>query len=133
MLSLEIITPEETLVKEEVDVVEAQGAYGEFGILPGHTQFLTTIKVGEVRYTKDDKIYYLSTGGGFAEVVDDKVVFLLDVAEPAETINVDRAQKARERAEHALRTLTYDDVDYRMYELALLKAISRISVAKHLG
>ena len=55
MLSFEIITPEKTLVKEEVEMVEAKGAIGEFGILPGHTQFLTTLQIGEIRYMKEGK------------------------------------------------------------------------------
>ena len=83
MLNLEIITPEQTVVKEEVDMVEAKGANGEFGILPGHTQFLTTLDIGEIRYMKDGVTTYLSASNGFAEVVEDKVVMLLDTAEPA--------------------------------------------------
>ena len=81
MLNLEIITPEQTVVKEEVDMVEAKGANGEFGILPGHTQFLTTLEIGEIRYMKDGVTTYLSASNGFAEVVEDKVVMLLDTAE----------------------------------------------------
>jgi F-type H+-transporting ATPase subunit epsilon len=134
MLSLEVITPEKTLVKEEVDMVEARGAYGEFGILPGHTQFLTNLEIGEIRYMKAGVTTHLSVGGGFAEVVEDKVVFLLDVAEFAVDIDVERARKAMERAESVLKTLSTDDNEYRIQEMALLRAIARISVAsKHLG
>jgi F-type H+-transporting ATPase subunit epsilon len=120
MLNLEIITPEQTVVKEEVDMVEAKGAYGEFGILPGHTQFLTTLEIGEIRYIKDGATTFLSASGGFAEVVEDKVVMLLDTAELAEDIDVERAKRAMERAESA---------QYLMYEMALFRAIARISVA----
>ena len=134
MLSLEVITPEKTLVKEEVDMVEAKGAYGEFGILPGHTQFLTTLEIGEIRYMKAGATVHLSVGGGFAEVVEDKVVLLLDVAEIAVDIDVERARKAMERAEAVLKTLSTEDNEYRIQEMALLRAIARISVAsKHLG
>ncbi len=73
MLNLEIITPEKTVVKDEVDVVEATGAEGEFGIMPGHTQFLTVLKIGEIRYKKGSETVYLASSGGFAEVVEDKV------------------------------------------------------------
>ncbi len=129
MLNLAIITPEKTLIDESVDMVEAKGAYGEFGVLPGHTQFLTTLDIGEVRYMKGDKTMHLSTSGGFAEVVEDKVVMLLDTAEFAEDIDIERAKRAREKAESALKTTISDDAEYRMYELALLRAIARISVA----
>jgi len=129
MLSLEIITPEKTVVKDEVDVVEATGAEGEFGIMPGHTQFLTTLKIGEIRYKKGNETVYLSSSGGFAEVVDDKVTLLVDTAERSHEIDVDRAKKAMERAEAELKSLSYDQNEYRMMEMALLRAIARIGVA----
>ena len=129
MLNLEIITPEQTVVKEEVDMVEAKGANGEFGILPGHTQFLTTLEIGEIRYMKDGVTTYLSASNGFAEVVEDKVVMLLDTAEPAEEIDIERAKRAMERAEAALKTISFDHAEYLMYEMALYRAIARISVA----
>jgi F-type H+-transporting ATPase subunit epsilon len=134
MLSLEIITPEKTLVKEEVDMVEARGVLGEFGILPGHTQFLTILDIVEVRYAKEGKTVYLSASSGFAEVTDDKVTMLLDTGELAEDIDVERAKRARERAESQLKTISYDHTEYLLYEMALYRAITRISVAsKKLG
>ena len=129
MLNLEIITPEKTVVKDEVDVVEATGAQGEFGLMPGHTQFLTALAIGEIRYIKNGVTTYLAASGGFAEVVDDKVTLLVDTAEAATEIDVERAKKAMERAEALLKTMTYDHTEYRMYELALLRAIARIGVA----
>ena len=129
MLSLEIITPEKTVVKDEVDVVEATGAEGEFGIMPGHTQFLTVLKVGEIRYRKGNETVYLASSGGFAEVVEDKVTLLLDTAERAQDIDVARAKKAMERAEELLKSLTYDQAEYKLMEMALLRAIARIVVA----
>jgi F-type H+-transporting ATPase subunit epsilon len=129
MLNLEIITPEQTVVKEEVDMVEAKGANGEFGILPGHTQFLTTLEIGEIRYMKGGVTTHLSASNGFAEVVEDKVVMLLDTAEPAEEIDIERAKRALERAEAALKTVSFDHAEYLMYEMALYRAVARISVA----
>lgn len=129
MLNLEIITPEQTVVKETVDMVEAKGANGEFGILPGHTQFLTTLEIGEIRYMKEGVTTYLSASGGFAEVVEDKVVMLLDTAEFAGDIDIERARKALERAESALKASSFDHTEYLIYEMALHRAIARISVA----
>jgi F-type H+-transporting ATPase subunit epsilon len=129
MLNLEIITPEKTVVKDEVDVVEATGAEGEFGIMPGHTQFLTVLKIGEIRYRKGNETIYLASSGGFAEVVEDKVTLLVDTAERSHEIDVDRAKKAMDRAESLLKTMTYDQAEYRMMEMALLRAIARIGVA----
>lgn len=129
MLNLEIITPRRLLVNEEVEMVEARGELGEFGILPGHIKFLTTIEIGEVRYTKDGKTRYLFTGGGFGEVVDDKVTLLLDTAEFAEEIDVERAQRTVKWAESALKDISFDSAEYLMLELALFRSIARISVA----
>ena len=129
MLTLEIISPEKTIVKDEVDVVEATGAEGEFGIMPGHTQFLTVLKIGEIRYKKGNETVYLASSGGFAEVVEDKVTLLVDTAERAQDIDVIRAKKAQERAEELLKTLTYDQAEYKLMEMALLRAIARIGVA----
>ena len=129
MLSLEIITPEKVLVKEQVDMVEGSGALGEFGILPGHTQFLTILEIGEVRYTKGGTTTSLSTSGGFGEVDNDKVTFLLDAGELAEDIDLARAQVAMEEAQERLKELTMDNAEYRRHELALLRAIARIKVA----
>lgn len=128
-LQLEIITPERVLVQQEVDMVEARGTYGEFGILPGHTQFLSTIEIGELRYSVDGQTTSLSTGGGIAEIVEDKALFLLDSSEFAEEIDVDRARRAMERAQTMIKTLTMDQKEYRLQEMALLRAIARISVA----
>ena len=129
VLNLEIITPERVLVREEVDSVEAQGALGEFGILPGHTQFLTTLSIGEVRYTIGNKTLSLAASGGFAEVAENKVTLLLDTAELADEIDVDRAKRAMERAEATLKSMTMDHSDFRRQELALYRAIARIGVA----
>lgn len=129
MLSLEIITPEKVLVKEDVDMVEANGTLGEFGILPGHTEFLTTLEIGEVRYTKDGKTTALATSGGVAEVVNDKITLLLDTGELADHIDVARAQVAMDEAQERLKQMTIEDAEYRKYELALLRAIARIKVA----
>jgi F-type H+-transporting ATPase subunit epsilon len=128
-LHLEIITPERVMVAEDVDMVEAQGALGEFGVLPGHIPFLTSIMPGEVRYMTEGKTRRLAASRGFAEVVSNKVTFLLETAEFAEEIDVERAKRAREKAESALKTISSDDKDFMLYELALKRAITRISTA----
>ena len=129
MLNLEIITPRRLLVNEEVEMVEARGELGEFGILPGHIKFLTTIEIGEIRYVKDGKTRHIFTGGGFGEVVDDKVTLLLDTAEFAEEIDVERAKETAKWAESSLKEISFDSAEYLMLQLALYRAIMRISVA----
>jgi F-type H+-transporting ATPase subunit epsilon len=128
-LSLEVITPERVVVRDEAEIVEARGALGDFGILAGHIQFLTTIEIGEIRYVKDGVVKSLATSGGFCEVHDDKVTLLVDTAEFAHEIDVDRAKKALSRAESALKELSQEEEEYRRHELALMRAIARISAA----
>jgi F-type H+-transporting ATPase subunit epsilon len=128
MLNFEIITPEKLLVKEEVDMVEAKGEAGEFGILPGHVKFLTTLDIGEVRYIKEGKTKHIATSGGVGEVTEDKVTFLVEAAEFAEEIDVERAKRAKERAESIIKDMPAETIDdLSIYELALQRAISRIS------
>jgi F-type H+-transporting ATPase subunit epsilon len=128
-LHLEIITPDRVMVTEDVDMVEAHGALGEFGVLPGHTNFLTAIVPGEIRYTTEGKTRYLVASRGFAEVIENKVTFLLEASEFAGEIDVERANRAKERAESVMSGLSSDDKDFALWELALKRAIARISTA----
>jgi len=128
-LKVEIATPERVMLEEEADMVEAPGSSGEFGLLPGHVAFLTTLRHGEIRLIAQGKTRFIATSGGFAEVVDDKVTLLLDTAEFAHEIDLDRAHRARERAESALKGLAFEHAEYQAFEAALLRAITRISTA----
>ncbi len=82
-LELEVVTPDRLVVKEPVDIVMAMGALGEFGILPNHIPFLTTLQPGELRYRKDSQLEYMAVTGGFAEVSNNKVTILAEAAERA--------------------------------------------------
>ena len=100
---LEVVTPEKAVVKETVQTVVAPGMLGEFGVLSGHTPFLTTVKTGIVRFTDaDGNEKYLFLSGGFAEALPDKVTILAESAEISDDIDVERAKAAMERAEKRL-------------------------------
>jgi F-type H+-transporting ATPase subunit epsilon len=128
-IMLELVTPERLVVSEEVDEVIAPGYEGEFGVLPEHTQYLATLRIGVLRYRKSDQVWKIAVGGGFAEVTPERVVIMADVAEKAEEIDVDRASQAHERAEAALRDLSMDDASYKKIAGALQRAIARMSAA----
>lgn len=128
-LHLEIITPEKLLVREDADIVEAPGAAGEFGVLPGHVPFLSTLDHGEVRFSVGGRTRFIATSGGFAEIRDDKVLLLLDTAEFGEEIDLARAHRARERAETALRGLTFEQEEYEILQKDLRRALARITTA----
>ena len=85
-----------------MEEVIAPGVEGEFGVLPGHTHFLTILKIGELRYRVGEQMHYMSVLWGFAEVTPTKVTILAEIAEKAEDIDVPRAQAAVEEAERLL-------------------------------
>lgn len=99
---LEVVTPEHLLLSRQVEEVIAPGVEGEFGVLPGHTHFLTILKIGELRYRVGEQMHYMSVLWGFAEVTPTKVTILAEIAEKAEDIDVHRAQAAVEEAERLL-------------------------------
>jgi F-type H+-transporting ATPase subunit epsilon len=101
-LLLEVATPDSLLLSREVDEVIAPGSEGDFGVLPGHTHFLSTLRIGELSYRVGDQTNYMSVLWGFAEVTPTKVTILAEIAEKAEDIDVERAQAAVERAEQRL-------------------------------
>jgi len=77
-IHLKVITPTELVVDEQVDEVVAPGQVGEFGILPGHVPFITTLNSGELKYKKGNTETKLIVEGGVADVRDDKVSILTD-------------------------------------------------------
>jgi len=130
-LFLEVVTPEGLLASQEVDMVIAPGTDGEFGVLPGHINFLSGIVPGELRFDYGDKREYVAVTSGFAEVSDDKVSILVESAEKAIDIDIERAQLAMERARERLeKDRDAEDIDFARAESALKRAISRIKVAK---
>ena len=102
-LLLEIVTPQGLVFSEEVDEVTASGSEGEFGILPGHVPFVTTLKVGMLTCKTATTTKYFFVNWGYAEVGADKVLILADSAEKSEEIDVERAKAAMKRAEERLK------------------------------
>lgn len=127
-LFLEVVTPQKAVVSEEVEIVVAPGSEGEFGALKGHTTFLTSLKIGTLRY-KDakGKERLLFINGGFAEVLPDKVTILAESAEYSKDIDVERAAKAKERAEKRL-SAKDADTDLVRAEVALKRAVHRLKI-----
>ncbi|MBI3624623.1 MAG: F0F1 ATP synthase subunit epsilon [Candidatus Rokubacteria bacterium] len=117
------------MVSEEVEEVVAPAVGGYFGVLPGHTPFLTSLQSGEVSYRVGRAEQYLAVTGGFAEVRGDRVVVLADRAERPEEIDRERAERARQRAERRLAGKTDEEIDYTRALAALSRALTRLHVA----
>jgi F-type H+-transporting ATPase subunit epsilon len=127
-LTLEIVTPDRSVVTDRVDEVELPGAEGYFGVLPGHTPLLATLQVGEMWYRKGSEKFYLSIAFGFAEVLPDRVTILAEVAERSDEIDVSRAEAAKKRAEERV-AKPAPDIDFERARLALMKSVVRLQVA----
>ncbi|HEY3309205.1 MAG TPA: F0F1 ATP synthase subunit epsilon [Desulfuromonadaceae bacterium] len=128
-MKLEIVTPYKKVVDMEVDEVTATGKLGEFGVLPGHAPFLTSLKIGELIYKDNGIIEHMALNWGYFEIRDDKIIVLVETAETAEEIDVERAKAALGRAEEKLKTLPPEDKQFKIYEAALERAIIRMQVA----
>jgi F-type H+-transporting ATPase subunit epsilon len=127
-LTLEIVTPDQALVTDQVDEVVVPAAEGYLGVLPGHTPLLATLSIGELWYRKGSVKYYLSIAGGFLEVLPDKVTVLAQIAERAEDIDTARAERAKKRAEERL-THPNVDMDLERARVALMRALVRLQVS----
>src|SRR5262245_5473178 len=126
-LNLEVITPEKLALREQVDEVVVPGANGELGILPAHTPLISQLKTGILTYRQGAENRRMHVSGGFVEVASDRVSVLSDVAENPEEIDVDRALRAKERAESRL-AARGEDVDFDRAELKLQRAMIRIQL-----
>lgn len=126
---LEVVTPEHLLLSKQVDMVIAPGSEGEFGVLPGHAPFLTTLKIGELRYKIGETWSFMAVLWGYAEVIPTKVTILAEVAEKAEDIDVDRAQAMVEKAEQLLQVGGLPS-DVKEAQISLEKARLRKKIAE---
>jgi F-type H+-transporting ATPase subunit epsilon len=129
-IRLEVVTPQKEVVSEEVQIVVAPGVLGEFGVLIGHTPFMTSLNIGTIRYTDaQGQEHSLFVSGGFAEALPDKVTVLAESAERRRDIDIDRAKAAMERAQKRLEDKAAD-MDYVRAKMAMLRALHRIQLAE---
>jgi len=127
-IKLEIVTPEKIVVDENVKTALAPGSIGEFGVLPGHTPFLSTLNVGSIHYTDlKGEERYVFVSGGFAEVLPDKITVLAESADRRRDIDGDRARDALSRAEERLEERTAD-IDVARAEAAMARASERLKL-----
>jgi F-type H+-transporting ATPase subunit epsilon len=128
-LRLRIVTPERQLLDEEVDEVTAPGTVGEFGVLPNHITFLSSLQPGPLSYKRGGRPHLLAVGSGFAEVTENIMTVLADSAEFAEEIDVERARAALHTAEENLKTLAVTDPAFAEAEAAHRRAQIRLEIA----
>jgi F-type H+-transporting ATPase subunit epsilon len=128
-LTLEIVTPERMACTGPVEEVTIPGTEGEFGVLRGHAPLLSSVDVGELSFTKDHKKVRYAVNTGYAEVTASKATVLVETAERADQIDLERARRARERAEEKIAKLPKEDAEFEKARMALMRAITRINTA----
>jgi F-type H+-transporting ATPase subunit epsilon len=127
-LTLDIVTPYGHVFTEEVDEIVASGSEGEFGVLPDHVPFLTTLKIGMLTYKKGADTGHFFVNWGYAEVGPDKVAILADSAEKSEGIDIERAREAMKRAEERLKK--EQEIDEARAAASLERAVMRVQIAE---
>jgi F-type H+-transporting ATPase subunit epsilon len=128
-IRLRVVTPTRLVIDDEVDEVTAPGELGEFGVLPNHIAFLSTLVPGVLSYKQGSQSEILAISGGYAEVLDNVMTVLATAAEFPAEIDTVRAQLAKDEAEKAMAALNPEEKDWQTAEGALKKALVRLQVA----
>ena len=128
---LEILTLQQLFLREEARFVIAPGQEGVFEILPNHASYVFALKPGPLRIrTPEGRDKYVAVGGGVLVVQKERTTVLTRSAERPEGIDLERARRAKERAEERLRQKT-PDVDLARAQAALQRALARLKVADY--
>ncbi len=126
---LEIVTPTRVIDKGAVSYVRCPGSDGQFGIMARHTNAMFALEAGEIKVVSDKEETYLATRGGFAEVTGKEVKLLVETAEHAAEIDLDRAEKALARAKERIDSHA-SDLDLSRAEMSIKRALTRLKVGK---
>lgn len=129
IFQIEIATPQKYKKYENAVSCSAPGVLGHFQILVNHAPFVSQMDVGEMRVDTTGEILHLATSGGFMQVLDNNVLFLLDSCESSEEIDIQRAESAKERAKTRLEARKAD-TDLIRAKLALSRALNRLRTAE---
>ena len=129
-IKVNVVTPDGPVYESEVEMISTKAQSGELGILSGHIPMVAPLQIGVVRLKKGSHTDLVAVTGGLLEVRSEEVTILAQAAETAEHIDVDRALKAKERAEARIQEQKQGHVDFKRAELALQRAVNRITVSK---
>ncbi|MCG7420882.1 F0F1 ATP synthase subunit epsilon [Macrococcus epidermidis] len=132
-IALDIVTPNGSVYSEhEAELVVLQTESGEMGVMAGHIPTVAPLKIGAVRVTRsgNDKDHIAVTEG-FAEIRPEKVTILVQSAEQADEIDIERAKASLLRAEERMKEDKAEHVDFHRAERALHRAMNRLEVAKY--
>jgi len=129
-LTVSVVTPDGQVLEDDYEMLSCKAEGGELGILPGHIPLVAPLTINAVRLKRDNQEDLVAVNGGFLEVRPDKVTILAQSAEKASDIDVDRAERAKERAAQLLES-NNPEIDVARAKLALNRAMNRLNVAKN--
>ena len=130
-LTLNIVSPDAS-ISQEVDEVSMPGIEGDFGVLPGHTPFFTTLRPGAMWYRQGAEKHVLMVAMGFVEVLPESVSVLAQVAERAEDLDEARAEAGMKRAEEVLGVVPHE-IDFERARLAMLRTLQQLQAESRRG
>ena len=128
--NLDVVTPTRNLEEMVVSYVRCPGLDGSFGIMANHQDGIFSLDIGEIMIKTKSETKYLSTSGGFAEIVNDGVTILVETVESASDIDIPRAEAALQRARDRKSSSDNENLDQVRLESALSRALNRLQVAK---
>jgi len=132
-MQLDVVSAEESLFSGAVQELIAPGSMGDLGIMPRHSQLITTLKAGELKYKTDDGEVSLFVAGGIMEVQPLIVTILADTAVRSEDLDEQTAKDAKKRAEDALEGKDPEDLDYEAIKAELDAAKAQIEMIHRIG
>ena len=128
--NLDVVTATRDLEEMVVSYVRFPGLDGSFGIMANHQDGIFSLDIGEIMIKTKSETKYLSTSGGFAEIVNDGVTILVETVESASDIDIPRAEAALQRAMDRKSSSDNENLDQVRLESALSRALNRLQVAK---
>lgn len=134
-LFLEIVTPSKSAFKGEINSITVPGTKGSFQVLKNHAPIVSSLEVGHIKVElADNSTQNYATGGGTIEVSNNKILLLADSIELVKDIDVERAMRARERAEERLAKRNTDkSIDVQRAEAALARAMNRLKLKENIN
>jgi F-type H+-transporting ATPase subunit epsilon len=129
-LQIEVVTPLGIIFTDAANSCTAPGVDGEFQILPNHAAMVSNLNIGIIRFDISGGNRYMATSGGFLEVKSNELNIIVETAEWAEDINLERASVAADRAKKSIKDR--EGIDLKIAEFALLRALNRIHAASRI-
>ena len=129
-IELRVVTPERMVVSATTSSVSLPGASGRLGVLPGHAPLVSELSAGVLSYEQNGEAHVFAVSQGFTEVLQGRVIVLVQTAEKAEDIDLERAQRAKQRAEDRLKNIGDAAIDTERAQAALNRAVARVEAAE---